>query len=1085
MQFTGFPVPPFGFHPPVNATSFKLTSPTTLTAVVPAGAVTGPMTVTNAGGASPPSAPVTIAPKATAIAPASGPVGTLVTITGTNFDETASATVGGVPLTEIQPVGFSGTQLRGKIGPGAVTGSAPGNTSVTTGGGTTVGPGPLFKVMPNVTGLDDDSYQAGDPVIASGTNLDEVTALKIGSVSVTPLAHDGGDLDFHVPTTAVTGPITVTSQSGTTVTKTILKVRPKLDPLATTHGFVGSTVMLTGSTLAGTTSVQFAGYNGSPVKAAFKLAAGALTVTVPSAAISGPITVTNAGGPESSGTYIVDPKITSVTPASSAVGTTVTLAGSGLSPLDQALFTGTADPVTSALAGSNANTLKLQVPDGAQSGTIEVHTLGSGVHPTIAFKVAPLITGFDDPVNINQHVTITGKNLGGLVANGLKLGSIVLTPQNAGPGSVEFDVPANAVTAKLSLTTAAGTATSLTPLHITPVVTGAPNPDNGPAGTSVTIPGTGLNDVSSVGFTSFTGGTVAATFSKVTGGIKATVPAAAVTGPISIHTPGGDTQTSSFLVLPNITSFTPTSGVAGSTVVTINGSGFQPHASVSFGSAQADDPVSISATQIKINVAPGATTGQTIRVSNPLPDGTSALSKSTFTVTSTLTSISTDSGQRGSTLTITGIGFASNAQVFFGGTATTIGSAGPATITHRTGSTELTVTVPNNASTGRIGVRNGTSSSSAFVTSADEYTVLTGPPVRDDNGLSSGPTGTPVTVALPGVPADATVTMAGKPVSNLVITPGSSVAFDVPDGSGGGNDVDVVVTEPGKPPMHSIAPFHIDFGIDDAGSVLTNHVGQSFLIRGGSYNTTEPVTVKIGDVEAVVIPDGKPSNAASISATVPDGVTAAKVSVTTAGEDRLQRQELRPAGRGHDRHQRERRPDRDAAHADRALAARRRRRHLRRAPGADRQRRRPGHRPPVAAHHDPGRRCPAASSNGHHYGTILVYDPAAPSQSSQASFEVTMGVTGFSPASGAAGDQVTISGLGFSAASKVAFAGAAPVSASFFNGDLTVHVPADAQDGKISVTSPINPQGDQATVSSAGTFDVTGVEQQFQARQLH
>lgn len=311
------------------------------------------------------------------------------------------------------------------------------------------------------------------------------------------------------------------------------------------------------------------------------------------------------------------------------------------------------------------------------------------------------------------------------------------------------------------------------------------------------------------------------------------------------------------------------------------------------------------------------------------------------------------------------------------------------------------------------------------------------------------------------------------------------MAFDVPDGSGGGNDVDVVVTEPGKPPMHSIAPFHIDFGIDDAGSVLTNHVGQSFLIRGGSYNTTEPVTVKIGDVEAVVIPDGKPSNAASISATVPDGVTAAKVSVTQLGKTVYSGKNFAPQGGVMTGISASAGPTGTPLTltglwlraADVVTYA--------------------GHPVPIDSVDGPDIGhlslhitipdgvVPPASSNGHHYGTILVYDPAAPSQTSQASFEVTMGVTGFSPASGAAGDQVTISGLGFSAASKVAFAGAAPVSASFFNGDLTVHVPADAQDGKISVTSPINPQGDQATVSSAGTFDVTGVEQQFQARQLH
>src|SRR4029079_15032391 len=96
-----------------------------------------------------------------------------------------------------------------------------------------------------------------------------------------------------------------------------------------------------------------------------------------------------------------------------------------------------------------------------------------------------------------------------------------------------------------------------------------------------------------------------------------------------------------------------------------------------------------------------------------------------------------------------------------------------------------------------------------------------------------------------------------------------------------------------------------------------------------------------------------------------------------------------------------------------------------------------------------------------------------PTHPSQQSFQVTMGVTNVTSTSGPVGTSAQISGVGFSAASKVTFAGAAPVSASFANGVLTVAVPADAQDGKIAVTSPINAEGDQATVSSAVSFDVT------------
>src|SRR5262249_6276641 len=107
------------FSPAVAASSFKVLSPTSLTAVVPASAVSGPVTVKTAGGSTP-SPPVLVVPKALTISPASGPVGTLVTIGGTGFDGTATAAVGGQPLTDVQHV--SATQLKGRIGAGAVTG---------------------------------------------------------------------------------------------------------------------------------------------------------------------------------------------------------------------------------------------------------------------------------------------------------------------------------------------------------------------------------------------------------------------------------------------------------------------------------------------------------------------------------------------------------------------------------------------------------------------------------------------------------------------------------------------------------------------------------------------------------------------------------------------------------------------------------------------------------------------------------------------------------------------------------------------------------------------------------------------------
>ncbi len=103
----------------VNAT-FTVVSPTQITATVPAGATTGPISVTGPGGTATSSTPFVVleAPALTNFSPASGPVGTVVTITGTNFLNVSSVTFGDLParFTVLSP-----TQLTATVPVGAVT----------------------------------------------------------------------------------------------------------------------------------------------------------------------------------------------------------------------------------------------------------------------------------------------------------------------------------------------------------------------------------------------------------------------------------------------------------------------------------------------------------------------------------------------------------------------------------------------------------------------------------------------------------------------------------------------------------------------------------------------------------------------------------------------------------------------------------------------------------------------------------------------------------------------------------------------------------------------------------------------------
>jgi uncharacterized repeat protein (TIGR03803 family) len=113
----------------VSAT-FTVVSDTYLTAVVPAGATTGSVTVTTSGGTLTGNKIFRVTPVILSFSPSSGTVGTQVTITGTSFTGASKVTFGGVKATTFSV--DSDTQITATVPAGAKTGKI----QITTPGGT-------------------------------------------------------------------------------------------------------------------------------------------------------------------------------------------------------------------------------------------------------------------------------------------------------------------------------------------------------------------------------------------------------------------------------------------------------------------------------------------------------------------------------------------------------------------------------------------------------------------------------------------------------------------------------------------------------------------------------------------------------------------------------------------------------------------------------------------------------------------------------------------------------------------------------------------------------------------------------------
>jgi len=152
----------------------------------------------------------------------------------------------------------------------------------------------------------------------------------------------------------------------------------------------------------------------------------------------------------------------------------------------------------------------------------------------------------------------------------------------------------------------------------------SPLTQSGKAGATVEILGTGLTGASSVQF-----GTGFAAFTVVSDTyMTAVIPSSGTVGNITVSTPSGTlSSVRPFKVLPVVKSFTPTSGLPGSSV-TITGTNLLGATKVTFGGAAAAFIVN-SDTQITATVP---ATGKTGKIAVTTPGGV-ATSAASFTVT--------------------------------------------------------------------------------------------------------------------------------------------------------------------------------------------------------------------------------------------------------------------------------------------------------------------------------------------------------------------------------------------------------------------------------------------------------------------
>ncbi|MGZ3926360.1 MAG: beta strand repeat-containing protein [Mucilaginibacter sp.] len=235
------------------------------------------------------------APVINTVSPSSGLAGVSVTISGSNFNTTASGNT-------VKFNGFAATVTSATAGALVVTAPVGGSTgaiTVTTIGGTATGPAFTYLQAPTITSISPVSAKAGSAVTITGTNFDVVASndiVKFNGTTATVTTATSTSLIVTAPAGGSSGAITVTTLGGTANGPAFTYLQaPTITGISPASAAAGASVTITGTNFDATVANDAVSFNGA-VATVTNATVSQLVVTVPAGGTSGNVTVTTSGG---------------------------------------------------------------------------------------------------------------------------------------------------------------------------------------------------------------------------------------------------------------------------------------------------------------------------------------------------------------------------------------------------------------------------------------------------------------------------------------------------------------------------------------------------------------------------------------------------------------------------------------------------------------------------------------------------------------------------------------------------------------------------------------------------------------------
>ena len=775
--------------------------------------------------------------------PQSALSGENVTIVGNNFTGATAVSFGGVPAASFTVV--NSFTINAVVGAGS-----SGNVVVTAPLGTDSLSGFTYISIPTVTSFTPTSAATGTTVTITGTNFIGTTAVHFGAFPAASFTVVNSTTITAVVGSGGSGNVFVTSPSGTGSFPGFTYLAPPIiTGFSPSTAGTGTTVSITGSNFLGASSVTFGGV---PAASITSVSSGGINAVV-GAGASGNVVVTtpNGTGSRPGFTYVGPPVITSFTPSSGPLGTTVTITGSNFIGVTAVGFGGTNATSFNVV---NATTITAVVGNGASGNVVVTTSYGSSSLAGFSFVPPPSVTSFSPTSGQpGTTVTITGTNFTGVYA--VQFGGISaqsLTVVNSTTITAVTNFGNTGIITVTSPNGAGSSSANFTFTYPQPTI-GSFSPTSATAGNSVTITGTNFVAVTGVSF----GGIGASNFTVNSPTSITAIVANGSSGNVVVNTLGGTATLAGFTFTqppPTIVTYYPMVAATGTAVI-ITGTNFIGVSSVNFGGIPASSFNINSNTSITAIVANGAT-GQ-ITVTTP---GGTANSGSIFTYYNpVITSFTPTNATTGTMVTINGSGFINLSSVKFGGVA-----AGSFNVVSQN---QINAVVGTGAS-GEVSVtsQNATATLPGFTFSSPVTIIGSVYPSIASSGMTINITGFGFTGAT-------SVNIGGVPVTSFIVNSNTSITAVVGVAASG----NVTVTSPAGTGtfngfIYSTTPVIASF------SPETSTIGSSITIKGANFSPVATNNiVYFGPVRATILS----ATDTSLIVVAPIGSTHDRISVTT------------------------------------------------------------------------------------------------------------------------------------------------------------------------------------------------------------